>query len=65
MQIEFSNKAAREIPSTCPVELRKKIEAKREQRNNPPVEKANDTEGWELLKTFGSLSENEQGETNE
>lgn len=60
MQIEFSNHATRAIPATCPVELRKKIEAAREKRNNPPTEKAKgNSEEWELLKTFASLGEDE------
>jgi hypothetical protein len=67
MQIEFSNQALRAIPATCPKELRARIEAEREQRNSPPVEKAktNDGEEWELLKKFSSLGDGEQGATNE
>jgi hypothetical protein len=50
---ERSNSTTREIPATCPKEIRAKIQAKREQRDAPAPAPA-DPEGWELLKKFAS-----------
>lgn len=61
MKVERSNfghtETGKEIPSSCPKEIRAKIQAAREQRNAPPAvepEKTDDPERWEMLKKFAA-----------